>query len=247
MTSVIIPAYNCVAYLEQSVQSALEQTTSDLEILILDDASTDHTLSLARALAKKDSRIQIVINDTNLGVAATRNRGIEAAKGEYVAFLDADDLWLPDKLERQYQAIEESGAELCYTAYSFIDSNGCPIRKLYNVPLTVDLQALLRENVIGLSSVLVKRKVLRMVRMQGDYLHEDYVFWLELLRTGVRTVGINQPLMQYRISQSNRSGNKKHAAIERWRIYRSYLGLSRIKSLQYFCSYALRGAIKHQF
>ena len=244
MVTIIVPAYNCIKYLKDTVQSALSQSYPDLELLILDDGSTDGTLDLIDQIAGKDSRIRALPNERNLGVAQTRNRGLAAAQGEYVAFLDADDLWMPDKLERQIGAIREKELDLCYTAYSFIDSTGSAIRKPYHVPETLSLNRLLSENVIGLSSAIVRTDAIGTVRMREEYAHEDYVFWLELFQKGCRAGGVDIPLMQYRVSESNRSGDKKKAALGRWEIYRKFLGMGLPQSLWWFLQYGIKGLRK---
>lgn len=245
MVSVIIPAYNCGRYLEEAVCSALAQTYEELEILVIDDCSTDDTIAIASKIANLDTRIKTIRNDHNLGVAATRNRGIKESAGEYIAFLDGDDAWQPDKLERQLSWLEETQADLCYTAYSFMDEDGLPIRHSYPVPEETSFEVLLRENVIGLSTVLIRRSAIGGVRMRGEFAHEDYVFWLELLGCGIKAVGINEPLTRYRISASSRSGNKRKAAKNRWLIYRKFLKMGRLRSGITFLQYGIRGIKKH--
>ena len=244
MVTIVMPVYNCKKYLEETVQSALSQTFPDFELLMLDDCSTDGTAELMSRIAEKDSRIRVLLNEKNLGVAQTRNKGLAAAQGEYIAFLDADDLWMPDKLERQINAMREKELDLCYTAYSFIDGNGSPIRKPYRVPETLSMERLLGENVIGLSSAVIRVDAVGSVRMRGEYSHEDYVFWLELLQKGCRAGGVDIPLMQYRVSESNRSGDKKKAALGRWVIYRKFLGLGLPQSLWWFVQYGIKGLRK---
>lgn len=247
MISVIIPAYNCAEFLEDSARSALGQTHRDLEVLILDDASGDDTPVIANRLAEQDSRVRAFSNAANLGVAETRNRGLEEARGEWVAFLDGDDLWLPDKLEKQLARLSETGGDLCYTGYSFINEAGTPIRTPYRIPEDFRWETLLRENIIGCSTALFRRPADPPIRMRGEYQHEDYVFWLELIRSGYRPVGLDQPLMRYRVSPSNRSGNKTKAAAGRWKIFRQFLRFGRIRSASLLCSYGLRGLCKHFF
>jgi teichuronic acid biosynthesis glycosyltransferase TuaG len=244
MISVIIPAYNSEHTLEEAISSAMAQSWKDLEILVMDDGSTDDSSRIARELADLDDRIRLLPNEKNLGVEATRNRGLDLARGEWIAFLDADDAWLPDKLEKQMSRLRQTGGDLSYTGYTFIDRDSRAIRRPYEVPESVQWRRFLAENVIGCSTALFRKP--DTIRMRTGYGHEDYVFWLELLRAGYRAVGVNEPLMRYRVTEESRSGDKKRAAKSRWRIYRQFLGLDVFRSAGYFASYAIRGIIKHR-
>lgn len=244
--SVIIPAYNCEELLRETVLSALAQTHPPFEVIILDDKSTDSTLKVINELAAEFPVIRSYPNHRNLGVANTRNIGFEKSRGEYIALLDADDMWMPEKMEKQITLMVEKGCDFSYTGYSFIDSQGKPINKTYNVPETITLKDMLKENYIGCATVVLTREIAKNYTMEKKYSHEDYVLWLELLQDGKKPCGINQPLMIYRLSPHSRSGNKKKAAKDRWHVYRGFLGLGRVKSTFYFVQYAIRGFLKHK-
>lgn len=243
--SVIIPAYNCGKTVRQSVESAMLQTERDLQILLLDDCSTDETANILNALAKEDSRILTYISPQNRGVAETRNHGMALALGTYIAFLDGDDIWLPDKLERQLADMERRGLDLSYTAYYLMDEAGRPAGKDYSVPESLDYDRLLRENVIGCSAALFRRETAAGIYMRGEYAHEDYVFWLELLQKGCKAGGVDLPLMGYRVLAGSRSADKKKAAAGRWSIYRKFLKLPAWKAAVLLAEYGIRGIRKH--
>ena len=245
LVSVIMPAYRCAPYLAQAVESALKQTHKNLEIVVIDDCSGDETLAIAQALAGQDSRVRLLKNETNQGTAATRNRGLEEAKGEFIAFLDGDDCWQPDKMARQLALLEKTGAGLCYTAYDFMDAEGQRTGKVYYVPEQCSQKRLWQENVIGCSTALFRRSWVEGTVMRREFFHEDYVFWLEMMKKGCPMVGINEPLTCYRTYPASRSGNKKRAARNRWRIYRDFLGMNPIVAGFWFVQYAMRGIIKH--
>lgn len=247
LVSVVIPAYRCREYLERSVMSVVGQTVADLEILIIEDCSGDGTLELAHSLAERDSRARVLANEKNMGVARSRNHGIDNAKGEYIAFLDADDLWTCNKLEMQLEALKKTGRDLCYTAYAMIDEkdNFLP-RPPYHVPKYTDLRHMLGENVIGCSTVLFRKSIADGARMRPEYAHEDYAFWLELMGRGAKVVGVDEVLMHYRITQSNRSANKWKAAANRWRIYRDFLKMGLPSSCFYLARYAWNSIIKRR-
>lgn len=242
--SIITPAYNAEQFLVYTVESVLRQTYQNWELFILDDGSTDDTFSSAKALAACDSRIHAVKNEENMGVAATRNRGIEMAKGDYIAFLDSDDVWREDKLERQIALLQSTGAAIAYNSYSFIDKENNVIGKPYIVPVTTSFQKMLSENVIGLSTAIVERDLLKRYRFNSAYYHEDYVFWMDLLRDGAKAVGDKDCLVQYRVMEGTRSANKLNAAKHRWKAYRNALGLSVLKSTVAFCGYVAAGLRK---
>ncbi|MBQ9857724.1 MAG: glycosyltransferase family 2 protein [Oscillospiraceae bacterium] len=242
--TIITPAYNAERFLGYTVESVLRQTYKNWEMLILDDGSTDDTFACAKRFTTVDSRIHAVKNKQNIGVAATRNQGIELADGDYIAFLDSDDVWREDKLERQITLLHASGADIAYSSYSFIDANNTPIGKPYLVPEFTDFKKMLSENVIGLSTAMVKRDILRQRRFNSSFYHEDYVLWMTLLRDAAKAVGDKESLVQYRVMEGTRSANKLNAAKHRWRAYRSALGISFWKSFFAFCGYALGGVKK---
>ena len=240
--TVIIPAYNCEETIEQSLRSVLNQTVRDLHVLLIDDGSTDHTLERAKTAAQGDERLEILRNEQNLGVAETRNRGLNQARSRFIAFLDADDIWVRDKLARQLAQLDRTKADLCYTAYALIDSSSNPLGRTYHVPPTAGYQDLLKENVIGLSTVLLRADSVGSLRMNQQYFHEDYEFWLNLLRRGCRTTGLNLPLVFYRLG--GRSENKLIAAKNRWLIYRGSQQLGLLPACKYMAFYAYHGLRK---
>ena len=153
--SVIMPAYNAESTLMRAVLSVIHQTFTDWQLLIIDDASTDNTLSIAKKISAEDLRISVVSSRVNQGAAASRNKGIQQCKGAYVAFIDSDDIWCPEKLDRQLKLITKTGADLCYTAYALVNLAGDKVRADYCVPEHTSYEELLCENVIGCSTVLL--------------------------------------------------------------------------------------------
>lgn len=245
LCSVIMPAYNCQQCVQEAITSVLQQTHPLLELIVIDDCSTDQTYSTLELLAVQDSRIRLYRNTQNIGVAQTRNRGFDLAQGEYVALLDADDIWLPQKLELQLTQMEITSSDLCYSSYSFMDELGHSIRKPYLVPESFTFRQFLAQNYIGCSTAVIRSSRLANHRMNSTYSHEDYVFWLELLQAGCTVCGISTPLVQYRISPESRSSHKGRAALNRWKIYRNFLHFNIFQSAFYFVIYALLGLQKH--
>lgn len=246
LISVIMPAYNAERFIAEAICSVQTQTYENWELLILDDGSSDQTCSIAEKFARQDSRIRLLKNEKNMGVARTRNRGFDLCRGELVALLDSDDVWHEDKLARQLDLLRRSGADLAYSSYAIVDLSGQKVRADYIVPEEVGFRELLKENVIGCSAVLLRSELLEKNRFLPDYFHEDYVLWLQLLRDGHRAVGCREVLVNWRFVENSRSFNKKRAARNRWRIYRSYLQLPLHRSLWAFGHYAVRCLRKYR-
>jgi len=242
LTSIIIPAHNASGIIEKSVSSALAQSAGDMELIIVDDASIDATIQAVKAMQAKDPRIVLLKNETNQGVAETRNKGIATATGKYIAFLDSDDIWYPDKLQKQLELLESTGADLCYTSYRYMNQEGRFTGTEYIVPASVNYRGLLYENVIGCSTVVVKAEALHGFNFKKEYSHEDYVLWLEMLKAGKKAVGLPQVLVDYRVG--GRSANKLQAAKDRWVVYRKSQRLSLLESFYYFINYVLRAVRK---
>lgn len=240
--SVVIPAYNCTAYIALAIDSVLGQQVP-LEVIVVDDCSADDLPGLMTRY-REDSRVRYVRNEKNLGVAQTRNRGVSLARGEYVAFLDADDYWAQGKLRLQLERIREKHAVICSTAREMMTPEGRLTGFVLPVKEDLTYRDMLRQNYIGCSSVLIKTSVAREFPMHHDDAHEDYLMWLEVFQKYRYGCAINQPLLKYRLSNTGKSGNKLHSARLTYRTYR-YHGLGRLKTLVCFCSYACYGVKKY--
>ncbi|MBR2320407.1 MAG: glycosyltransferase family 2 protein [Clostridia bacterium] len=218
--SVVMPAYNAAAYIEEAIRSVMDQTFTDWELVVVDDASTDDTCAVVRRLMTEDPRIRLVQNATNMGVAHTRNHGLDICHGEYVALLDGDDIWLPNKLEAQLALAAESGADILYCSYGIVDECGAPRSDDFIVPPTITYRETLSCSVISCSTAMLSRRVVEKHRFRTDYYHEDLVLWLELLRNGYTAGGVTDVLAQYRVSPHSRASNKIKSAVRRWIVIR---------------------------
>ncbi|MCH5279569.1 MAG: glycosyltransferase family 2 protein [Christensenellaceae bacterium] len=245
LISVIIPVFNGEDRVERAIESVLSQTVENMEIIIVDDGSTDGTYEVIERIAEKDLRIRILRNSINIGTAKARNRAIDECRGELVAFLDSDDTWHPEKLEKQLDVFRNSDADIVYCSYFLVCESEGSKRKAYHVPKTTDIEAMLRENVIGCSTVLMRREALRKHRFDPEFYHEDYVLWLELMNDGYRARGCTETLVDYTLTRRSRSYNKIICAKQRWRIYREKLKLPFLKSAGLFLRYAVSGLKKY--
>lgn len=243
LVTVITPAYNAKKHIAEAIKSVQNQTFDNWELIIIDDCSEDSTCEVVKELMAKDDRIRLIENYTNLGAAESRNRGLDAAKGTYIALLDADDIWYPNKLEKQIELAEDEEADIVYSSYDIIDGEGNKVKSTYVVPETVTYEGLLKENVIGCSAAVIRRETAKKYRFGSDFYLEDYVLWLDILKDNGKAVGCTQALAAWRYAMGSRSFNKIKVAKERWLVYRKCLRLSPVKSISLMCSYA-KAALK---
>ena len=221
LISVVVPAWRAEKTLAATLDSILSQTWRELEVLVVDDASPDGTLALAQSYAAKEPRVRVIAQPQNGGVSKARNRGVREARGEWIAFLDSDDLWMPEKLERQMAlAAQHPEAGLFFTGSAFISEDDHKYGYTLSVPERVNYRRLLGQNVISCSSVLVRRELMERFPMGNDAIHEDFAVWLKILREEPWAYGINEPLLVYRVSRSSKSGNKLKAARMTFGTYR---------------------------
>lgn len=249
MVSIIIPVYNAKSYICEAVASALTQET-DKELIVLDDGSTDASMDVlerwleGHADLVADTKVIVQKNQKNAGVAQTRNKGVRLASGEYIAFLDADDRFVNGKLQKQVAKLKETGADLCNTARRLIRADGTETETVIHTPEVITLSQLEHSNRINCSSVLVRRETALRFPMAHSDAHEDYLTWLHMLQNGVTMVGIDEPLLEYRLSESGKSRNKWKSAKMTYHTYR-YAGYSRMKSVRLLVCYMINGVKKY--
>lgn len=244
LVSVIMPVYNAEQYIEESINSVLNQTYQNLELIIVDDCSNDNTLQLIEDFSLNDNRIVLLNNDINLGCAQSRNKALQKAKGEYIAFCDSDDVWIENKIEKQFNYINNSNTDMVFTAYEMIDSFGKLI-KYRNIKEKVLMDDLLKENSVIFSTTFFKKEGIENIRFDSRWFHEDYVFLLECLGNDLEFYGVDEYLVKYRVHNQGKSFNKISAAKHRWKIYREFLELNFWESVYYFFQYIVNGLKKY--
>lgn len=178
LCSMIMPVYNSEKYIAEAIESVIKQTYKNWEIIVVNDASTDDTEKIIKSYQEKDKRIKLISLPKNQGAANARNTAIQNAKGKYIAFLDADDYWEKEKLQEQIQILQNSNADISYTAYLMIDETGRKIKKR-SVKKLLNLKDLLKENSIIFSSVVCKKESIKNKQFKSEWYHEDYVFLLD--------------------------------------------------------------------
>ncbi len=243
LVSVITPVYNAEAYLAHTIQSVIDQTYQNFEmLLIFDRNSSDQSQAIAEHFAINDARLRVRTGPPEGGVSANRNLGLEQATGQYVAFLDADDLWLPEKLQVQVDQMQIHDWPFSYHSYEWIDASGEPLgveRRANKIIAAKDLMPL---NWLGCLSVMVDRTALganRFLNIQN----EDWILWQQILKQGFKAYPIEKTLGKYRILPNSRSANKFHIAKSRWQTYRRYFGLSMGAAIKNFALYAFYSVI----
>lgn len=238
-------AYNAEKTIGVAVDSVLCQTYNDYELIIVNDCSSDNTAAIITKFAQIDNRIKIINNDVNKGVSFSRYAGLKEASGEWIAILDSDDAWKPDKLEKQLLIQTATDADIIYTGSAFMNSEGSPIEWILNVPSEVSYKRLLKQNIISNSSAMVRKSLYCDYYASGDNMHEDFATWLGILKAGYKAVGVNEPLLIYRLTKSSKSGNKVKSAKMNLNTYK-YIGLNPIESAYYMCWYIFNGIKKYK-
>lgn len=243
--SIITASYNTAAFITETIESVLNQSFIDWEMIIIDDASSDNSDQIINSYTKIESRIIYLKRSNNGGAAVARNDGIKIAKGRYIAFLDSDDLWQPNKLEEQIIFMKKNNFAFSYCAYDIIDESGNYLNT-YNVPEQTDYTSLLKQCVIGCLCAIYDTQILGKIYMPLISKRQDYGLWLKILKLTPNAYGLTQSLAAYRLRQSSISRNKAKAMFYVWKIYRDIEKLPLFKSIYYFIVYAVNGLIKYK-
>ena len=244
LVSIIMAAYNAEKTIELAIESVLNQTYSNFELLVINDCSKDGTAKLVEDFSAKDNRVRLISNEKNSGVSFTRKHGLEEANGSWIAILDSDDAWAPEKLEKQIELQNRTNADLLFTGSAFMDSEGRPIDWYLHAPAEATYRQLLKQNVLSNSSALVRKELYAKHYAVGDGMHEDFAIWLSILKDGKKSYGVDEPLLIYRIAKSSKSGNKIKAAKMNWNTYR-YVGLNVVEAAYYEAWYMFKNVMKY--
>lgn len=246
LVSIITPSYNSEKFISMTIDSVLRQTYRNWEMIIVDDASTDNTCTIIYDYCKKDNRIKLIRLKKNSGAAVARNRAIEKSKGKYIAFLDSDDIWLPEKLKIQVEFMLKNKHLFTYSAYKKIDEYGIKIG-IVGVPEKISYNGLLKTCVIGCLTAVYDAEMLGKIPMPLIEKRQDFGLWLKILKKIKFAYGIKEPLALYRVRHNSISSNKKNAAFFTWKVYRNIERLNIIISIYYFTHYAIKGILRTKF
>ena len=243
LISVIMAAYNAEKTIERAIRSVLSQSYQNFELIVVNDCSTDRTAALVEAF--QDERIRLINHPVNRGVSKTRHRGVKEAKGEWIAILDSDDVWMREKLEKQVLLQNKTNAEILFTASAFMDKDGKQLNWILHAPAEIGYRKLLKQNLVSNSSVLIRKKLFQQNEVMGDCMHEDFACWLSVLKSGRKAYGVDEPLLIYRLSDESKSGNKMKAAKMNWNTYRA-IGLNVWEAGYYMVWYTVNGMMKYR-
>ena len=254
LVSIIVPVYNAGAYIEETIRMVEKQTYQEWELILVDDCSLDNSKAVIEEyLQKRNSleegmrrqEIRLLVKQQNEGAAMARNTGMEAAKGRYIAFLDADDIWLSEKLSREMAYMEKQQAAFVFSAYEFGDENAKGTGKIVHVPEKLTYRRALSRTVIFTTTVLLDRKkipaeLLSMPNVKS----EDTAFWWKLLKNGIVACGLDEVLAIYRRPAKSLSSNKWEAIKRIWNLYRRQEQLPVIAAAYYFVFWAMRATLR---
>ena len=246
LVSIIMPAFNAGKTIKKSIESVFNQSYKDWELIIVNDASTDNTQEIVESLIKKEKRIHLIRPKKNIGCALARDKGIKASNGRWIAFLDADDLWLPKKLEAQIAFQKKNKAVLTYTQYRRINQFG-RLGRIIRSPGQVTYKELLKSNFIGNSSVLFDTKNTSIEKILLGYplRYDDYARWLNISRDHGPMACLDDVLMLYFYNTQTDSANKFKSLSKNWQVLRASQKLSVVKSIYYVLHIIVNGIKKH--
>lgn len=248
LISIVVPVYNVESYIEETIDAVRAQTIQNWELILVEDSSTDHTVEVVTNKLEKlqDDRIIFYKQTEDCGAAAARNKGLSLAKGRYLAYLDADDIWEKEKLSKTLSFLKEKDAGFVFTGYEFADEYAVGTGKVVRVPATLNLKQALGNTTIFTSTVMidlekVDKELCRMPKIKS----EDTATWWQILRTGIVAYGLDENLVRYRRPKTSLSSNKVEAVRRIWHLYRQAAKLSVVKSCYYFVLWGIR-AVKRR-
>ncbi len=244
LVSIITPSYNSEKYIRETVKSVQEQTYTNWEMIIVDDCSKDNSRAVLEELASEEERIKIHFLQENSGAAVARNTAIRLAKGKYIAFLDSDDKWKPNKLQTQLEFMQKHDYAFTFSGYDLMNENGELLGKSVEIPQSIDYHGLLKNTIIGCLTVIVNREKVGEFQMPNIRARQDLALWLLILKRGFKAYGLQQSLAMYRIVPGSVSSNKVNMIKKNWYVYRKIENLNVLSAGWYIFNYALNALKK---
>ncbi len=246
LVSIIMPMHNSARHIGEAITSVLKQTYANWELIVVDDMSTDNSVEIVEQLAQCDPRIHLFSNTKHLGMpSAPRSMGVANANGQYIAFLDSDDCWLPNKLEEQIPLFADPTVAIVYSNYEKISEDGQRTGRKVTAPPQTDYVQMLHGNIIGNLTGIYDRLKVGTIAIP-DVHHEDYAMWLSILKKGFAGKNTNTFNALYRTVESSVSSNKWRILTWQWHIYRRTERLSLLKSAYYYMHYAINAYRKRK-
>lgn len=238
LVSIVTPVYNAERFLAETIKSIQNQTYKNWELLLVDDCSKDNSPSIIKEFQKDDNRIKYIKLDKNSGASVSRNTGIKNASGRFIAFVDSDDLWIPEKLEMQIDYMLKQKVGFSFTSYRYMKESGELTNKVARAPKKIDYGGLLKNTIIGCSTVVIDRDIVGDFEMPNVRRGQDTATWLQILKKEEYAYGIENDLVNYRLVGDSLSSNKIKAIRRTWNTYRNVEKLGVFKSCYVFCFYA---------
>jgi teichuronic acid biosynthesis glycosyltransferase TuaG len=243
--SIVMPAFNSAKYIEEAILSVLKQSYRNFELIIVNDCSTDETLNLINKFKQIDNRIILIDNLFNLGVVSSRNKAIEVSSGSFLAFLDSDDIWLPNKLDIQIYFMLSNNYNFSFTQYEIFKDYDPNYKKIVKVPMKLNYNQAIKWTIIGCLTVVYNVDKLGKFKMPDLKHGEDSFTWLSILKTGTIAYGIQETLAKYRKLKKSRSSNKLQSLKLQFFNYHKYLKINFYKSIWLTTVYSIRAFFKH--
>ncbi len=245
MVSIVVPVYNAERFLPETIGLVQKQTYRDWELILVDDCSSDNGAAIVRQYAKDDTRIRLIQQEVNAGAARSRNLGISQANGRYLCFLDADDIWTSQKLEKELAYMKEKKAAFVFTGYEFADAKGEGLGKIVHVPETISYEQALKNTTIFTSTVMIDRdKIADTDIYMPQIASEDTATWWHILKKYQIGYGLDENLVRYRRTEGTLSSNKLVAIQRIWGLYRRQEKLSWCKSMYCMFFWAFRAVLR---
>lgn len=235
LVSIVTPAYNCADFIRETIASVQAQTYTNWEMVIVDDCSTDNTRAVVEDCAKEDPRVRYLCLEQNSGAAVARTTAMREARGEYIAFLDSDDLWKPEKLERQLAFMRDNDYAFTSTSYEQVDEQGKPLGVIRQATKKVDYNRMLLDCPVGNSTVMYSVAKMGKFEVPNIRKRNDYALWLKMLKKEQYIRGMDDVLMQYRIRPNSISSNKLKLVKYHWYVYREIEHLGLLRSAFHVC------------
>ncbi len=246
LISIVVPVYNAEKYIAKTIEMVLDQTYENFELILVDDLSKDNSTGVIEdIIARGDERIRLIKKEKNEGAYAARNAGVDAARGRYLTFLDADDIWLPDKLSRELSFIQKKDVAFVFTSYEFGDEEGNPTGKTVHAPETLSYKEALSRTVIFTSTVMFDLSKISKAEVHMPHIEsEDTATWWNILKSGKTAYGLDEVLVIYRRPAKSLSSNKVKAIKRIWGLYRNIAKLSVLASAFYLAGWAVRATLR---
>jgi glycosyltransferase involved in cell wall biosynthesis len=232
--SIITPVYNSESFIEETIKSVVNQTYTNWELILIDDSSIDNSISIINSYREEYSNIKLLKNKSNQGAAVSRNKGIEIALGEFIAFLDSDDIWKSNKLEKQIGLMKKEKLDVSFSSYELINEQGKALSKKVKALPRLTYKKLLKCNYIGNLTGVYRVSTLGKITVPNLRKRQDWLLWLiALKKTKKPVIGIQETLAYYRVREDSISRNKWKLVKYNYLVYRKGLGFSIIKSIAF--------------